>query len=414
MKASNNPLKDGMNRRADGRACGALEKGRFIEMRRRAIFLVACLTVLLMVAVLAGGCGTKTEVGSIDPVSAAPGAEIKALGEGFGDTQGLGVVRVGTEVADVVSWSDSEIMFKVPSDLSDAEYGVTVLTEGGASNQVDFEVKGSVQPQKRKPGEIENVTPVQAMMEYEKKKGVDTTGMTFSVVQVSKLDPTWKIDAGSRAGAQPIYFLLHEEGDSWVVKDDGSALSTAELKAKGAPGDLYGTAQPQSEAQAVWDYVRKQGGDPAGVTVSITRRSVIDPNWEEGVSQKPGTQSSMVVLHKESGGWVVKDMGTDITYEELIQLGTPKDLAHSQTEAQAVMAFLQSGQVPPGVSLTGWNLSVTKMSKVDPDWEIVKGVHPVDGTMYFILHWENDNWVVKGYGATIQPGQVPGMPGDLP
>jgi len=123
-----------------------------------------------------------------------------------------------------------------------------------------------------------------------------------------------------------------------------------------------------------------------------------------------------VVLHKVSGNWTVVFMGNNPTYDQLVQLGVPKDLAHSNTEAQAIATWIQSSHAEPGVTSTGWTLKVVKSSKADPDWEIVSGTHAgYQSTMYWLLHWEGNQWVVKDDGGTLtqQDLNSPGMPNDF-
>ena len=386
-----------------------------MRSKRFALFVVLS-SMLVLVLALGAGCGKKgPSITSIAPDTGPAGTTVKITGENLGATQGNGVVHVGTGVADVVAWSNLKITVKIPSGLAAAAQGISVLTDVGESNQVDFTVTGGVAKlPERKEGEVEHITPVQAMVTYEQKKGVSTEGMTFSVVQISDKDPNWKIDMASKAGAQPIYFLLHYENGNWVVKDDGKALSTAELQAKGAPSDLYGTPQQTTQAQAFLDYLKKEGVDSTGMTVAITRDSKTDTNWEEGVAHKAGQQDAMVIFHKVSGNWTVVGMGAGFTDADLKALGVPADLIHTPTEAQAIAKFIDSGNAEPGVTSTGWSLSVYKVSRIDPDWEVIKGVQTGEaGVDYFVLHWENGQWVVKDDGGEIAAGSIPGMPSDI-
>ena len=81
-------------------------------------------------------------------------------------------------------------------------------------------------------------SPQQAMINYLKKKGVDYSSMSFSVVQTSKSDAGWKIDQATESGAQPTFILLHGVNGGWMVVDSGTSLTAAKLKADGAPADL--------------------------------------------------------------------------------------------------------------------------------------------------------------------------------
>lgn len=75
------------------------------------------------------------------------------------------------------------------------------------------------------------------MQAFEKKKGVRTTGWTYSVVKLSSVDPNWKIDSGGTANGTTTYFLLKKVSGNWTVVDAGATLAPAQLKADGAPSD---------------------------------------------------------------------------------------------------------------------------------------------------------------------------------
>lgn len=398
-------------------------------MRGKKLFpVLVCIAALVVVLSLATGCGEKKEVASEKPkvIAVAPetgpiGAQFEIIGERFGTTQEEGVVHVGIKIAEVASWSDTRITAEVPSGLEAMTYPVTVLTTEGESNYVEFTVTGQQgkpqqQPQ-RKEGQVEHVTAEQAMIEYMKQHGKDLTGMTFSIVQISEKDPNWKIDVAKQPGKSNVYFLLHNENGNWVIKDTGNALSGKELAAKGAPSDLYSRPQSTTQAEAVFSYVRKQGGDPTGLSVVVTRVSGIDPSWELGLARKAGQPDQTVVFHKEGRNWMVKGMGANLTSQQIQALGAPSDLFHTATEAQTIVAWIQAGNAPPGVTSTGWSLKVLKVSRIDPNWEIVRGIQQGEqGTMYFLLHWDGNKWSVMDSGGSLTRAELnaPGSPSDLP
>lgn len=395
-------------------------------MRGKRLLAVTVLFILVALVAALAGCGGKTEeesskkpvVIAVAPESGAAGSQFEIIGDRFGDTQGDGVVRVGSKVSDVAAWTATRITVKVPSGLSATTQSVTVLTSEGASNYVEFSVIGGQgQQPERKEGQLENVTAAQAITEFEKKKGKDVSGMTFSIVQISEKDPNWKVDAAYMPGQPTIYFLLHKENGNWVVKDDGASLTKKELAANGAPGDLYGAPLPASQSDAVISYMKKQGMNPAGVQVVITKISNFDPAWEIGLARQAGQPDQIVVLHKEGSNWVVKAMGSNFTSDQLVALGVPKDITHTPTEAQSIIAWIQAGNAPPGVTATGWNLKVIKVSKLDGDWELIQGTQQVNPQpMFFLLHWENGAWAVKDTGGALNKQELSsaGAPADLP
>ena len=111
--------------------------------RKTAAAAVLLATVSLVLSLVLFGCGkasTKPEIKSLDPESGPPGSEVVINGGSFGSTQGTGVVFFSGKEVTVVAWSDTVITVKVPSDMAEAAYGVTVETDQGASNELEFKV----------------------------------------------------------------------------------------------------------------------------------------------------------------------------------------------------------------------------------------------------------------------------------
>ncbi|HEY0373015.1 MAG TPA: IPT/TIG domain-containing protein [Thermoanaerobaculia bacterium] len=82
-------------------------------------------------------------VSSIDPEYGEVGTEIGIFGTGFGDTQGSGLVWIGTKYATVTYWSDEEIYAEVAGDA--ATGGVQVFQNGVWSNgNVIFQVTDAI------------------------------------------------------------------------------------------------------------------------------------------------------------------------------------------------------------------------------------------------------------------------------
>src|SRR5215472_5110992 len=81
---------------------------------------------------------TTPEVGSIGPTLGQTGVQVTIAGKGFGDATGS--VRFGGTAASIVSWSDSEVVFKVPG-VSAGVYNVQLKNSGGtAANTIQFKV----------------------------------------------------------------------------------------------------------------------------------------------------------------------------------------------------------------------------------------------------------------------------------
>ena len=81
-------------------------------------------------------------------------------------------------------------------------------------------------------------TPAQAMRKYLETKGISSSGMSFAVVSVSKIDPHWKLDKATRSGKATLYFLLQNVPGGWAVVDYGETLTTERMRTDGAPADL--------------------------------------------------------------------------------------------------------------------------------------------------------------------------------
>lgn len=81
-------------------------------------------------------------------------------------------------------------------------------------------------------------SPAQAMKDYLKTKGIDSSAMSFVVFSESPSDSSWKVDTATETGSQPTYFLVHGSNGTWTVIDSGASLNAAQLKKDGAPADL--------------------------------------------------------------------------------------------------------------------------------------------------------------------------------
>lgn len=205
-------------------------------MRRTQAGIVLVIAILL---VFVGGCGgSKPVIKSLNPKSGLAGIEFKLSGTGFGQKQGKSAVHVGTKTADISSWSETSISASVPSSLSSGRSSVSVVTATGTSNKVNFSV---IKP-------VTASSPLQAMVNYLKSKGIDTTDISFEVVSVSKTDPNWKVDKASKTGKPTEYFLVHKVSDGWTVIDYGKSFTTTKMKADGAPSDLAPPPKATSSA----------------------------------------------------------------------------------------------------------------------------------------------------------------------
>jgi IPT/TIG domain len=302
-------------------------------MKGKVLLISAVVAVVVLSISLVVGCGgekptAKPELSTINPVSGTTGTKLVIIGANLGDTQGDSVVHIGNKVADASAWSDTEITAKVPDGLSQDVQGVTVLTPAGQSNELSFAVTAPGSTPDRKEGQVENPTPASAMLKWMKGQGIDTTGWTFSVVNVSEADPSWKIDQATKSGSANRYFLLHKVNNSWKVIDEGSSMTADQLQGDGAPGDLWEqvpTPPAQTQQQVIDNYLKAQGVDLSEASITFIMQSKTDPTWELfQVSFPPQAQmaTSYIVLHQEGGNWVVKNYASDVDETP----GMPADL----------------------------------------------------------------------------------------
>lgn len=314
-------------------------------MKRGTGLIVVLVALALLVSAAAlGGCGSqpvvaKPEVSLLNPTTGPAGTQVQVAGEDFGDSQGTSVVHMGGKVADVVAWSESLVTIKVPSGLTTAAQPVSVLTSSGESNQEMFNVTAApptptptpAPTPDPKPGQIEHPTPASAIIDWMGKRGMNTQGVTFSVVIQSQKDSNWKIDAASRAGKDTLYFLMKKVSGNWTVVDDGTALTPQELQADGAPSDLWVKVPvppppaPENQVKIINDYLTSKGVDLNDVSIQLVKSSQSDPTWQLfRINFPPERQlpDSFVVLHLENNTWVVKAYAENINNTP----GMPADL----------------------------------------------------------------------------------------
>jgi hypothetical protein len=306
-----------------------------MKKRILAVSAVACVAALLL-ALLAGCGSANPTISSITPTSGKGGTDVAISGNGFGKSQGTNKVVFGTTEARVVSWSDTGIAVKVPTDLKAQSYMVKVVMGSKNSNQIAFKVTATSSADATKQGEIEHNTPVQAMLAYLKSKGEPQTGWTFMVDNVSKSDPNWKIDASFYTGnPQAGFWLLHNVNGTWKVLAYGTDWNPQQL---GAPADLKIIAlnppsptpppKPSTQAEAVQSYLASKGKPTDNWSLSVLKTSTIDPNWEVIHGTRNGTSDNfLLVWNNMLGNWeVLADGGPPWTGVDFKGKAVPSDL----------------------------------------------------------------------------------------
>lgn len=208
-------------------------------MRENQAVVITIVFVLFLA--LAAGCGaSRPVVKSVAPKEGFPGTGFRITGTDFGQSQGKSTVHLGPKTVTASSWSAANIRASIPKDIVAGIYSITVTTSGGTSNKVSFSVESS----------FTGSSPLPVMMNYLKSKGVNMTGMSFTVVATSKIDPNWKLDKATGASQGTSYFLFHKDNSGWTIVDFGTNLNADQLKADGAPSDIPPTQPAGSSSSA--------------------------------------------------------------------------------------------------------------------------------------------------------------------
>jgi len=272
-------------------------------MNGRTIYAAVLLAVLSLATALllfgCGGAGAKPEIKSLDPVSGPPGSEVAIEGGSFGSTQGTGVVFFSGKEVTVVAWADTVITVTVPSDMAEATYGVTVETDEGASNEMEFKVeKGaanapkitSLDPESGKSGDKVTITGSNFGTSQGSGKVLFGTG-TAQVEKWSDTSITIMVPANLAANTYGV-----------TVENEAGKSNQVIFK--------IGSDQEKLDAQkqAIVAYLQAQGQSTAGSDqwkVSLVKRSSTDPNWEVIKVTLPDAKTfeAVLVFNNMLGDW---------------------------------------------------------------------------------------------------------------
>lgn len=275
-------------------------------MSRRTILVVALLSaVVMLMSLTLFGCGSaqsKPKINSLSPDIGEAGSQMVINGTGFGSTQGVGTVHFGATLADEVAWADTAVTVKVPSELAAVVYSVTVTTSDGSSNGINFTVTAPV---------VTNVK-ITALKPASGVAGIDViaSGSGFGTAQgkilfgpgtaVVKAWSDTSVTFTVPAGATPNTYGVK------VQTSAGTKSNEAIYTLGGSPGEDL-----SAQLQAVMAYA---GGDadPSHWTITLVKKSAIDPNWEvasvtqpRAVEQGGGTETMQAVLvwNNMLGAW---------------------------------------------------------------------------------------------------------------
>jgi len=187
-----------------------------------------------------------------------------------------------------------------------------------------------------------------------------------------------------------------------------------------APGPAPDRPETQVEhptpASAMFAWMKKQGIDVNGWTLSVVKQSKVDSNWKVDEAVKAGNATRYFLLKKVDNNWKVIDEGSSITPQELQGDGAPSDLWEQQptpapqTQQQVISDYLKAN----GVDLDAASVTFVAQSKSDSAWELFQVSFPPERQMannYIVLHQEGGKWVVKNYDSDVD--STTGLPADL-
>ncbi len=239
------------------------------------------------------------------PSTGEAGTEATIKGSNFGASQGSGVVRFGEKQVEVKSWSDGEIVFKVPSDTAEGEYEVRVKTDAGESNAIVFKLTAAPKPE-AKP-QITSILPASGSSGTQ----VYIYGSGFGASRGSG-----KVHLG------PVQFEVVSWSDAKISAKVPPSMGAGEYKVTVETG--AGTSNPidfqvtqaedpeQARQLAIHDYLVAQGINPGEWVYKQNKKSASDPTWYLYDYQRfEGMAHTQFLLHEVSGKWIVVASGGD-------------------------------------------------------------------------------------------------------
>ena len=183
-----------------------------------------------------------------------------------------------------------------------------------------------------------------------------------------------------------------------------------------APDRNEGQVEHPTPAAAILGWMKKQGMNTSGWTLSVVKKSKTDPNWKIDEAVKTVTATKYFLMKKVDSNWTVIDDGFAMTPQELQGDGAPSDLWEQaptpppETQQQVISDYTKA----QGVDLNGVSIAFVAQSKSDPNWELFQVTFPPErqmATNYVVLHQEGGKWVVKNYASDVD--NTPSLPADL-
>jgi hypothetical protein len=308
------------------------------------------------VSVLAPPTVVAPSLANITPASGSAGTQVTITGSGFGASQGRGVVWLGTTLATVVSWSDSQVVASVKSGSTT---GAAQIQQGGvASNPVPFTVNAAT---------ISIVTPT---------NGVPGTQVTITGLGFGATQGTGIIRLGNSPG------VVTSWGDSQVVATvaSGAASGTAQILQSGVWSNSVpftinlphiASITPNSGADGTAVMIKGNGfGTSQGGGVAwIGSTGGVVSSWSDTqvVATVAAGALSGIVKIQQNGTW-----SNAVTFTVPASGGAspvslnPNVLTMQAGSTHSIQALDASGHSVTGLAWTSSNASVATLSTDDP------------------------------------------------
>lgn len=172
------------------------------------------------------------KITSLSPSSGVAGIQVVAAGTNFGSTKGK--ILFGPGTAEVVSWSDTSVTFKVPANAAPNTYGVKVDTADGVkSNEAIYTLHAAPQPDM-----TAQLNAVAAFLGHTPEQVKD---WKISLKKKSAVDPNWEVVVVTQPGGQTFEAMLvwnNMLGDWECLSVAGPPWTGVEFKGMAVPSDL--------------------------------------------------------------------------------------------------------------------------------------------------------------------------------
>lgn len=176
--------------------------------------------------------GKVVKITSLSPSSGVAGIQVVAAGTNFGSTKGK--ILFGPGTAEVVSWSDTSVTFKVPASATPNTYGVKVDTSDGVrSNEAIYTLHAPPKP--------DMTAQLNAVAAFLGMTPDQVKGWQISLKKKSAVDPNWEVVKVTKTDGQTFEAMLvwnNMLGDWECLSVAGPPWAGVEFKGMAVPSDL--------------------------------------------------------------------------------------------------------------------------------------------------------------------------------